>query len=268
MEIADSFVPTAGVVGVFPLVTYFLLIVATYSFLGTFIFALASRPGIPLHQAQNLAPLLTAIVAAISGLSYYRIQGYYHDLLADLVTVANPSDRQVLIRESYNAIGQFRYMDWAITIPLLLIQVALVTKLQPAIRTQILTRLVAGSFFMVLTSYIGHQQLAFDNEIQVGPKLVWGAIAMLGYGVVLHTLVKLWKQLISQAQPDLSFKYRQIAYALGILGVIYPLGYFLTCTAIDFNWIHIAYTIADVSTKIGIGLIISFAPLTVNPTNE
>jgi len=268
MEIADSFVPTAGVVGVFPLVTYFFLIVATYCFLGTFIFALASRTSVPSPQGHASAPLLTAIIAAISGFSYYRIQGCYHDMLAELVTVANVSDRQVLIRESYNAIGQFRYMDWAITIPLLLIQVVLIARLQPAIRTQTLTKLVAGSFFMVLTGYIGHQQLAFDNEILIGPKLLWGAISMLGYGIVVYTLLPIWKQLVSEARPDLVYTYRLIAYALGFFGVVYPLGYLLTCIDIDFNWIHIAYTIADVSSKIGIGLIIDFANTSPSQPNK
>ena len=268
MEIADSFVPTAGVVGVFPLVTYFFLIVATYSFLGTFIFIVASRIGTPLPQGHPSVPLLTVIIAAISGFSYYRIQGYYHDMLTELVTVANASDRQVLIRESYNAIGQFRYMDWAITIPLLLIQVALVARLQLTIQTRALTKLAAGSFFMAVTGYIGHQQLAFDNEILIGPKLIWGAISMLGYGLVVHTLFPLWKQAISQAQPDLAHTYRLIAYALGTFAAIYPLGYLLTCIDIDFNWIHIAYTIIDVSSKIGIGLIIYFANTRLSQPNE
>lgn len=266
MEIADSFVPTAGVVGVFPLVTYFLLIVATYSFLGTFIFALVSRTSPQGHASLPL--LLTAVIAAISGFSYYRIQGYYHDMLAELATVVNPSDRLVLIRESYNAIGQFRYMDWSITIPLLLIQVALMAKLQPAVRTQTVIRLVAGSFFMALTGYIGHQQLAFDNEILIGPKLIWGAISLLGYGVVVYTLLPIWKQLVSEARPNLVYTYRLITYALGFFSVVYPLGYLLTCIDIDFNWIHIAYTIADVSTKIGIGLVIYFANTSLSQPNE
>ncbi|GAB3807680.1 hypothetical protein GCM10028819_45010 [Spirosoma humi] len=268
MEIADSFVPTAGVVGVFPLVTYFFLIVATYGFLGTFIFALASRTNIPSSQGSTLVPLLTAVIAAISALSYYRIQAYYHDMLAELVTVAAVGDRQVFIRESYNAIGQFRYMDWAITIPLLLIQVALVAKPQPALQTQTLTRLAAGSFFMALAGYIGHQQLAFDNEILIGPKLLWGAISLLGYGVVLHTLLPVWRQLAGPVQPTLTRKYRLVAYSLGIFGVIYPLGYILTFFDIDFNWIHIAYTIADVSSKIGIGLFIYFANTSLSQPNE
>ena len=258
MEIAGSFVPTAGVVGVFPLVTYFLLIVATYSFLGTFIFSLASRPAGTLQPDRHLVTTLTAIIAAISGFSYYRIQGHYHDVLADLATVTDANDRQTLIRESYNAIGQFRYMDWAVTMPLLLIQVVLLAKPQLAIRKQTLIKLIAGSFFMALTDYIGHQQLAFDNEILVVPKLLWGAISMLGYGIVLHTLVKLWKDIVNQGQSDLPSGYRLVAYALGVFGIMYPLGYILTFFAIDFNWLHVAYTLADISSKIGLGLIVYF----------
>lgn len=259
MEIAGSFVPTAGVVGVFPLVTYFLLIVATYSFLALFIFSLASRSFEASQPNRHIINTLTAVIAAVSDFSYYRIQGHYHDVLADLATVTDANDRQTLIRESYNAIGQFRYMDWAVTIPLLLIQIVLMSQSGPVVRRQLLTRLVAGSFFMALTGYVGHQQLAFDNEILVGPKLVWGAISMLGYGAVLHTLIKFWKDVVSQSSPNLRAVYKLITYALGILGIMYPLGYMLTFVDIDFNWIHVAYTIADTNSKIGVGLIFYFA---------
>lgn len=268
MEIAGSFVPTAGVVGVFPLVTYFLLIVATYSFLGTFIVSLAPRPARVSQPAQHKVTILTAVIVAISGFSYYRLQSHYHDVLADLATVADASDRQTLIRESYNAIGQFRYMDWAVTLPLLLVQVVLITTQRPAVQTQTLVRLIAGSFFMVLTGYIGHQQLAFDNEIQVGSKLLWGAISMFGYAIVLHTLVRFWKDVVSQSPSGLRASYRLIAYALGVFGVLYPLGYILTLFPIDFNWIHIAYTIADISSKIGIGLILYFSNTSLHQSNE
>ncbi|MFD2932743.1 bacteriorhodopsin [Spirosoma flavum] len=263
MEIADSFVPTAGVVGIFPLVTYFFLIVATYLFLGNFIFALASRtttqPEQVQNRFQNLSPILTAIISAVAGLSYYFIQGYYHDMLAELVTVTNANDRQVLIRESYNAIGQYRYMDWAVTIPLLLIQVVFTLKIQPSERRRPLVTLLVASFFMILTGYIGHQQLAFDNEIEIGPKLIWGAISMIGYAIILLTLSRLWKQVVNQVQPDEQRTYRLMAFVMGAFGITYPIGYILTVSNIDFNWIHIAYTIADITTKAGLGLLVYFA---------
>ncbi|GAB3026818.1 bacteriorhodopsin [Spirosoma pulveris] len=247
MEIADSFVPTAGVVGVFPLVTYFFLVVATYLFLGAFIASLAMRPATTPQPLQP-ALILTAVIAAIAGFSYYQIQSHYHIMLAELATVTSPNDRQVLIRESYNAIGQYRFMDWAVTIPLLLIQVVLLRTNTTVKQSRLPIMLMGASFFMILTGYIGHEQLGFDNEILVGPKLIWGLVSLLGYAVVVRTLLPHLKQASPQPVNQL------ITISLAAFALAYPLGYFLTFAPIDFNSIHILYTVADVVSKAGLGL--------------
>jgi bacteriorhodopsin len=253
MEIADSFVPTAGVVGILPLVTYFLLVVAVYIFLGTFIAALTIRPAIPV---QRLWTVLTAIMAAVAALSYYRIQGYYHDMLAELVTVTDPVNRQVLMRESYNAIGQYRFMDWAVTIPLLLIQAVTIRTAGAILPVRMFYTIVAASFFMILTGYIGHQQLAFDNEVLIGPKALWGVISLLGYAVLVWRLLLLWKQPVIGIQPTIQRISQLTTFSIGIFGLVYPLGYFLSLTNIDSNLIHILYTVGDIGSKVAMGLAI------------
>ncbi|MCX6218884.1 bacteriorhodopsin [Spirosoma sp.] len=254
MEIADSFVPTAGVVGILPLVTYFFLVVATYTFVGTFIAALAVRPAMPAQHDQSLPLILTAVTTAIAGFSYYQIQGYYHDMLAELVTVTDPENRQVLIRESYNAIGQYRFMDWAVTIPLLLIQALTIQNTNSGRSTRTLVTLVTAGLFTILTGYIGHQQLAFDNEIMVGPKLIWGAISMLGYAFIGRILLGIWRQSADQVQPDERRISKLVATSVAAFAVAYPIGYVLSLTAIDFNLIHILYTTTDLISKVGLGL--------------
>ena len=256
MEIADSFVPTAGVVGILPLVAYFFLVVAVYVFLGTFIAALATQSAV---SRLRSVLILTAVIAAVSGLSYYQIQGYYHNMLAELATVTNPSDRQVLIRESYNAIGQYRFMDWAVTIPLLLIQAVMLREAPPTLPARLLFTMLAVSFFMFLTGYIGHQQLAFDNEILVGPKAIWGVISMLCYAALIRTLLPFWKQPATRIQANEHQISQLTTLSVGIFGLAYPIGYFLSLTSIDFNLIHILYTVADMSSKVTIALAVYFS---------
>ncbi|WP_332368576.1 hypothetical protein [Spirosoma telluris] len=43
MEVANTFIPTAGTVGLLPMVTYFFLVVAMFVFLGMFIFSLVPK---------------------------------------------------------------------------------------------------------------------------------------------------------------------------------------------------------------------------------
>lgn len=253
MELGDSFVPTAGVVGVLPMLTYFFLWVATYAFLGNFIFALASRTSVaPEHRSSRI---FTAIIAAVAGLSYFMIQGYYHDMLHALAQLPDPNDRQQLINESYNAIGQYRYMDWAITTPLLLLKCVTMLKIDFKEARGSIIALLAADFFMVLTGYIGEQQLDADGTILAGAKLVWGGISTVGYLIIPIILFGLWKRFRERAYPEEQQAYRLMALTTVTFWGIYPVGYILTILNIDLNYVHIAFTIADIINKVGIGVL-------------
>lgn len=254
MEVVHKFLPTAGTVGLLPMVTYFFMVVAIFVFLGSFIFALVSLSSV--QPERRSAPTLMAIIAAIAAFSGYLIQTDYRDLLTEVATVTDATDRQTLIRESYNAIGQYRYMDWFVAAPLLLVQIVFMLNLRlEEVKRQLAALMITASF-MFFASYIGHQQLTFDNEIQVGPKAGWGVVAMLSYGFILFTLYRLWKQFGQQANPHNQRAYRLTALITAWGWGVYLLSYFLTVIDIDFNWIHIAFTIADLITKIGVGIIV------------
>ncbi len=252
MELADSFIPTAGTVGLLPIVTYFFMVVAMFVFLGLFIVALASRstlpPG-PTPSRYQLLPVGMAVAAAVSGLVYYLIQSYYQDLLAELPAVPDATDRQTLIRESYNAIGQYRYMAWFVTTPLLLMLVVAPLRLSWESNKRLLAGLFAAALLMVFTGYIGHQQVSFDNEIQAGPKVGWGSLSVLCYGYISVTLYRRGKAL-DQAHGH----FRTMALLLAGSWGIHWLVYGLTVSAVDFNWLHIASTLTDVISQLGIGL--------------
>jgi bacteriorhodopsin len=253
MEVNDTFIPTAGTVGILPMVTYFFFWVAIYALLGCFIFSLFSQSSAP--SAYKHSRILTAIIAAVAGISYFLIQNYYQHTLTEVAAVGDTADRQTLFRESFNAINQFRYMDWAVTTPLLLLH--MVSMLQVGfdkLKRQI-TLLLVADFFMILTGYIGEQQLSFDNEILVGPKLIWGAVSTVGYIVIPYTLYQLWKTYGNQLSTEVRWGFRLMALTTVTFWGVYPIGYILTTINADTNLIHIAFTVADIINKIGVGLI-------------
>jgi sensory rhodopsin len=253
MEVNDTFIPTAGAVGLLPMVTYFFFWVAIYALLGTFIFSLGTQASAP--PAYRNSRLLTAIIAAVAGISYFLIQGYYRHALAEAAAVGDTADRQTLLREAFNAINQFRYMDWAVTTPLLLVHMVSMLPVRFSDIKRQLTLLLIADFFMILTGYIGEQQLSFDNEILVGPKLIWGAVSTVGYVAVVYTLHQLWKTYGDQAQPEAQWGFRLMALTTVTFWGIYPIGYILTAINVDTNLIHIAFTIADIINKVGVALI-------------
>ncbi len=120
MNFADSFVPTAGEVGILPMITYFFMALAGYAFLGNVIFSLATQGSVaPEHRISRV---YGAIIAAVAGVSYFLITHFYHEMLHALSGLHSPEERAALVRHGYQAIGQYRYMDWAVTTPLLLLK--------------------------------------------------------------------------------------------------------------------------------------------------
>jgi len=256
MEFAEKFLPTAGLVGILPMITWFSMLVACYAFVGNVIFALMSRSSVaPEHRISRD---YTAIIAAVAGISYFLIQSYYKDMLHELATIDNEEGRTQLLRTSYNAIGQLRYMDWAITTPLLLLKMTAMLKVQYRKYRGMINTLLLADLFMIVTGYIGEQQLTPDNEILVAPKLVWGAISTVGYVIVVYVLYKIWRDCSNELHVKAPERW---AYkVMGIMVVtfwgVYPIGYILTAvTSIDTNWIHLSFSIADVINKVGVGAI-------------
>lgn len=251
MEVADTFIPTAGVVGILPVFTYFVLLVTLFVSTGSFISSLTVLPHT--RPEHRLACATTAVVALLTAFTYYISQTYYRDMLSELVTVTEATDRQTLIRESYNAIGQYRYVSWCIMAPLLLHRLTVKFKVQSTNERGMATLLVAGSV-LYFVSYIGHQQLSFDNEIQTGAKLIWGLLATIIYGFILFTLSQLRKQSNQLMPPATQRPFQQLTRTVTVCWGIYLFGYFLTLTTIDFNWIHLLLSVTDLISVVSLAV--------------
>ncbi|QJD77608.1 bacteriorhodopsin [Spirosoma rhododendri] len=252
MELSETFIPTAGTVGLLPMLVYYSLIVTSLVFLAQAAFTFTTRPlAEPEHQVSHI---ISGVIAIVAGYAYFQMQGFYHDMLAELATVADPTDRQTLMRESYPAISQYRYMDWAITTPLLLLTMVrlLNVPLRDVARPIIL--MLVADLFMIVTGYIGEQQLTFDQEAIVGPKLIWGAVSTVGYVLVPWTLYKLYRQY--GASPKLDRTFQLVALTTVTFWGIYPIGYILSAVGVDTNIIHIALCFGDVVNKTGVAALL------------
>ncbi|AUD05865.1 bacteriorhodopsin [Spirosoma pollinicola] len=256
MEFAHTFLPTAASVGLLPVITWFFMLIALYAFIGNFIFALSTRTSVaPEHRISRN---YTAIIAAVAGISYFLIQSYYHDMLEELAHLSDPDKRLTLINRSYNAIGQLRYMDWAVTTPLLLLKIVSMVKIRYRDHQLLINTLLIADFFMILTGYIGEQQLSVDNQILVVPKLIWGAVSTIGYVIVLLTLWRIWRTFAqsSSVHPEERWGFRLMALMTATFWGVYPIGYILTTMeGVNLNWIHIAFSVADIINKVGVGAI-------------
>ena len=149
----------------------------------------------------------------------------------------------------------FRYIDWLITVPLLMIEfyliLAAITKVQPGI----FWRLMIGTLVMLVGGYLG----------EAGYLAVWPAfiIGMAGWAFILYEIFlgEASKVSAASAPPAVQSAFNTMRWIVTIGWAIYPIGYFFgyltgASPASSANALNIIYNAADVLNKIAFGLII------------
>jgi bacteriorhodopsin len=148
----------------------------------------------------------------------------------------------------------YRYVDWLLTVPLLLLETIAVLALPAAERKSLISRLVPASAAMIVLGYPG--EIAAEN----GPKMLWGALSTIPFLYILYVLfVELTKSLETQPAQVAATVARLRLLLIATWGV-YPISYLMPVLGIDganaFVGRQIGYTVADVLAKCLFGLTI------------
>ena len=257
MQFVETFVPTAREVGLLPILTEQFLALTMFAFAGGFVFFLVRGNGVaPWHRASGA---LSAVICLVAGASYWFIRFYYHDMLHALAALPpDPAARRKMIHDSFFAIGEYRYMDWAVTTPLLLLKTVLLLKVKPREIMGTLALLLGADFLMILTGAIGDQQLGPDGSLLTRSHLVWGTVSTAFYLVIPSLLfVRLAPRYGGDGDDPSARAFRLLAYTTVTTWGVYPLGYLVPTLFphADLNWVHLAFTAADVVNKIGAGVV-------------
>merc|ERR1712094_7116 len=95
------------------------------------------------------AVCISGLVTFIAAYHYFRIFNSWVDAYEYAVDVKDPTLTGVPFNDAY------RYMDWLLTVPLLLIEILLVLKLPPHVFTIKAWKLGLGSALMIVSGYPG-----------------------------------------------------------------------------------------------------------------
>ena len=175
----------------------------------------------------------------------------------------------------------FRYLNWLIDVPHLLIQILFVAGIAGAAFKKYLVRFTASGSLMIITGYVG--QFYEPGRDSVNPTLwiVWGVISTLFYIWVLLLITQVIKEgranmKGSKAEP----LFAAILPLFYVAWTIYPVAYIMPIFnasaeifALAIVSQQVLYTIADVTSKIfyGVMLNVSSTRLSVeqgyNPTH-
>jgi bacteriorhodopsin len=146
----------------------------------------------------------------------------------------------------------YRYIDWLITVPLLMIEFYLILRAITNVSGGVFWRLTIGSLVMLIGGYLG--EAGYMNVT------VAFAIGMVGWAYILYEIFagEAGKVAAEKAAPAVASAYSTMRWIVTIGWAIYPLGYFFGYLAggADMAMLNIIYNLADVLNKIAFGVII------------
>jgi bacteriorhodopsin len=196
------------------------------------------------------ALVLSSMVTFIAAYHYFRIFNSFNESsMKNAVTVGTS---QGSFNEAY------RYVDWILTVPLLLVEVIAVLGLAKAASSSMIGRLVPASAAMIALGYPG--EISNVNST----KVLFGVLSTIPFLYILYVLfVELGKSLERQPEGVAATVGRLRLLLVATWGV-YPISYLLPIinktteanAAGSFVGRQIGYTIADVLAKCVFGLTI------------
>jgi len=205
------------------------------------------------------AVIISGLVTFIAAYHYFRIfnswvEAYSYSpakVVDGAMDIADPSLTGIPFNDAY------RYMDWLLTVPLLLLEILLVIKLDAATFSSKAWILGFGSAMMIVSGYYGELFVTGD----LTPRwYCWCASMCFFLYIVYELLVGLAAATASEADPSVSGKIRTAQIMTVISWCTYPVVYLLpwfgSSGASTVVSIQIGYCISDIVSKCGVGLVI------------
>ena len=148
----------------------------------------------------------------------------------------------------------YRYVDWLLTVPLLLIELVLVMRLSREETASKATRLALAAALMIVLGYPG--EIAADN----GTRALWGTLSAIPFLYIVYELFVGLGDAIKR-QPEsargLVNTARWLTFASwGFYPIVYMIPYTSLSGATTETAVQIGYTVADLIAKAGVGVLV------------
>jgi bacteriorhodopsin len=154
----------------------------------------------------------------------------------------------------------YRYLNWLIDVPMLLIQILFVVELTRQRRNKMLFWFSFSGAMMILTGYVGQ----FYETTNTTLWLVWGAISTVFFAHVLYLMYKVIND-GSSALPAAAARVMKAIWWLFVVSwMLYPGAYLMPLLLNNETGVvgrQITYTLADISSKVIYGVMLSYAAM-------
>jgi bacteriorhodopsin len=148
----------------------------------------------------------------------------------------------------------YRYADWLITVPLLVIELLIVLGVAAAVRKSLMWKLVPATVLMIALGYPG--EVSADE----GTKWLWWALAMVPFFYILYVLYGQLQEASKRESGAVSGAIKKATIVLLVTWCVYPIAYLFPIFDETSQTLEVlrqvGYTIADVTAKALYGLMI------------
>merc|ERR1712048_270108 len=206
------------------------------------------------------AVYISGLVTFIAAYHYFRIFNSWVDAYQytagnyanGTMEIGAPKPTGVPFNDAY------RYMDWLLTVPLLLIEILLVMNLDDSTYNCKAWTLGLGSALMIVSGYYG--ELTISGDLTPRARC-WGLSMIFFLYIVYELLVGLATATNSETDPAIAGKIRTAQVMTVISWCTYPIVYLfpflgLRDAAQSVVAIQIGYCVSDIISKCGVGLVI------------
>jgi bacteriorhodopsin len=156
----------------------------------------------------------------------------------------------------------FRYIDWLLTVPLLMIEFYLILRAIGVATAGIFWRLLIGTLVMLVPGYLAE---AGYMDITIG-----FVIGMLGWFYILYEIFagEAGKAAEKNASDAVKYAYNTMRWIVTVGWAIYPIGYVMgyMLGAASPEALNIVYNLADLVNKVAFGLLIWYAATSESQT--
>jgi bacteriorhodopsin len=226
----------------------FSLVIASMLF--TALYLLLSRGRVAPRYRNAL--VVSATVCGIAAYHYFRI---FDNFKASYPAGGTVTAAHMLSNVQFNE--AYRYVDWFLTVPLLLVETVAVMALHKDEQRRLLYKLVPASALMIGLGYPG--EIASSN----GTRLLFGTLSTIPFIYLLYVLFVELTRSIDRQPVQVRHTIRMLRIALVGLWGVYPIAYLFPVFggsffggSSGFVLRQAGYSIADILAKAAYGLAI------------
>jgi len=198
---------------------------------------------------------ISGLVTLIAFYHYFRIFNSFVDAYTfEPVTAASTEYKMTASGLPFN--DAYRYMDWLLTVPLLLIELLLVMDLEKEKETALSIKLGSAAALMILLGYPG------EITLHHGTRWLWWFFAMIPFSYIVYTLFVGLRGSVERQDPAAKSLVSAARYVTVISWCTYPVVYVLPMLGADSSTaalvgIQVGYSISDFVSKCIVGLMVT-----------